>query len=85
MLKGKTVLVTGGCSGIGEATVERALEEEAEKVIVIDRCLGTKLDPRIKYYVADVASKEEMSTIFKNIDDTLDCACNCAGKVFSAL
>ena len=37
-IQNKTVLVTGGCSGIGKIMARRCLEKGAAQVIVWDNC-----------------------------------------------
>lgn len=75
-LKGKRVVVTGGASGIGAATVARFLSEES-RVIVIDRDqpAGAKLKarfPTVESIVADVAEDREVFRAFEQIDLQLD-------------
>jgi NAD(P)-dependent dehydrogenase (short-subunit alcohol dehydrogenase family) len=69
-LKGKNVLVTGGASGIGEATALRFLEEGCV-VCVIDRDGGARSRvaealPELSGVIdADVASLEQVQAAFK--------------------
>jgi NAD(P)-dependent dehydrogenase (short-subunit alcohol dehydrogenase family) len=72
-LKDKRVLITGGASGIGAATVERFLEEEA-RVIVLDRdeagCQRlTKAYPALTgTLVADVSDPVAVAHVFEGLD-----------------
>ncbi|GAA1917858.1 3-oxoacyl-ACP reductase [Nocardioides hwasunensis] len=88
-IEGRTAVVTGGCSGIGLATVRRFVEEGARVVIGdIDDAAGESLaaelgGPDVVTYVhVDVTSKEEVDALFKTAKDTygsVDIAFNNAG------
>lgn len=88
-IDGKVAVVTGGCSGIGEATVRRFVAEGAKVVIgdIADE-LGAALvaelgGPDVATYVhVDVTSKEEVDALFKAAKATygaVDIAFNNAG------
>jgi len=76
-LKGKRVVVTGGASGIGAATVARFLDEGA-RVVVIDRdprgCkqIKAKFASLVEAVVADVADDRMAIDVFNRIDGLLD-------------
>jgi NAD(P)-dependent dehydrogenase (short-subunit alcohol dehydrogenase family) len=86
---GKVAVVTGGCSGIGLATVERFVEEGAKVVIGdIDDERGHVLAGQLggtdvaTYVHVDVTSKEEVDTLFATAKETygsVDIAFNNAG------
>jgi meso-butanediol dehydrogenase/(S,S)-butanediol dehydrogenase/diacetyl reductase len=86
-LKTKSVLVTGGASGIGKATVQRFLEEGA-RVLVLDRDQAA-MDrlaaerPEITGLIqADVSDAEEVARAFAAVDNLvsrLDVLINNAG------
>src|SRR3954465_1025774 len=88
-LEGKVAVVTGGCSGIGLATVQRFVEEGAKVVIGdIDDRRGAEIvaelgGPDVATYVhVDVTSKEEVDALFRTAQDTygsVDIAFNNAG------
>ena len=88
-LDGKVAVVTGGCSGIGLATVNRFVEEGARVVIGdIDDQRGHELvgqlggDEIAAYAHVDVTSKEEVDALFAKAKDTwgsVDIAFNNAG------
>jgi len=84
-LEGKVAVVTGGCSGIGLATVKRFAEEGARVVIgdVDDERGSTVADQVSGTFVhTDVTSKEEVETLFATAHDTygsVDVAFNNAG------
>jgi NAD(P)-dependent dehydrogenase (short-subunit alcohol dehydrogenase family) len=84
-LEGRTAVITGGCSGIGLATVRRFLEEGANVVIGdLDDAKGEALvaELGVTYVHVDVTSKEEVDALFKAAKDTygsVDIAFNNAG------
>jgi NAD(P)-dependent dehydrogenase (short-subunit alcohol dehydrogenase family) len=88
-LDGKVAVVTGGCSGIGLATVNRFVEEGAKVVIGdIDDQRGHELVGQLggevvaTYVHVDVTSKEEVDALFQTAKDTygsVDVAFNNAG------
>ena len=60
-LDGKVAVITGGCSGIGLATVRRFLEEGAKVVVGdLDDARGAELETELglTYVHTDVTSKE---------------------------
>jgi meso-butanediol dehydrogenase / (S,S)-butanediol dehydrogenase / diacetyl reductase len=76
-LKGKRVLITGGASGIGKATVKRFLDEEAQ-VVVFDRD-NAGLEKLLKEYPAltgslpvDVSDYESVGRAFGQLDHKLN-------------
>ncbi len=88
-IAGKVAVVTGGCSGIGRATVTRFVEEGA-KVVIGDiddergRVLAAELGgPEIATYQhVDVTSKDEVDALFATAKQTygsVDIAFNNAG------
>ena len=88
-LEGKVAVVTGGCSGIGLATVNRFVEEGAKVVIGdIDDQRGHELVGQLggeqlaTYVHVDVTSKEQVDTLFQTAKDvygSVDVAFNNAG------
>jgi NAD(P)-dependent dehydrogenase (short-subunit alcohol dehydrogenase family) len=88
-LQGKVAVVTGGCSGIGLATVRRFVEEGAKVVIgdidderghvLVGQLGGTDL---VTYVGVDVTSKEQVDALFATARETygsVDIAFNNAG------
>jgi len=84
-LHGRVATVTGGCSGIGLATVRRFLEEGAQVVVGdLDEERGAKLaaEPGVTYLNVDVTDKEQVQSLFATAHDTygsVDVAFNNAG------
>ena len=88
-IQGKVAVVTGGCSGIGLATVQRFVEEGAKVVIGdIDEQRGHELvgqlgGPDLATFVkVDVTDKEQVDALFQTAKDTygsVDIAFNNAG------
>jgi NAD(P)-dependent dehydrogenase (short-subunit alcohol dehydrogenase family) len=76
-LKGKRVVVTGGASGIGAATVARFVDEGC-RVVVVDRdprgCkqIRTKFAALVEAIEADVADDRMAVSVFNQIDRVLD-------------
>src|SRR5580765_7127620 len=84
-LEGRVAVITGGCSGIGLATVRRFAEEGA-KVVIGDLSdeVGAQIAEEVggTYVHVDVTSKEEVDNLFKVAKDTygsVDIAFNNAG------
>ncbi len=88
-IQGKVAVVTGGCSGIGLATVQRFVEEGA-KVVVGDiteqrghELVGQLGGADVATYVqVDVTDKEQVDALFRTAKDTygaVDIAFNNAG------
>ena len=81
-LDGKTALVTGGASGIGEATV-RALSEAGAQVFIVDlndaraRTLAAEI-PGSESFHCDITSEEKVGALFAGLP-RLDILINCAG------
>ncbi len=86
-LDGKVAVITGGCSGIGLATVRRFVEEGARVVIGdIDDARGAELVAELgeatAYCHVDVTSPDEVDALFRTAHDTygsVDVAFNNAG------
>ena len=84
-IEGKVAVVTGGCSGIGLATVRRFAEEGAKVVIGdVDDSTGEQLAADIGgvYVHCDVSSKDDVDRLFataKQRFGRLDIAFNNAG------
>lgn len=95
MFKGKTVLVTGGTSGIGLAFTNLFLQENADKVFVcdvsqdhIDSLVQENRGDRLHCILADVSSKADVIRMFgkiKEISGKLDILINNAGINLNAL
>ena len=88
-IQGRVAVVTGGCSGIGLATVQRFVEEGAKVVIGdIDERRGHELvgqlgGPDVATYVqVDVTDKDQVDALFRTAKETygsVDIAFNNAG------
>lgn len=72
--EGKTVLVTGGSSGIGKAICEE-FHNKGAKVIVFDIL---ESDLQFKYYKVDITKENEIKSALSNISK-VDVLINCAG------
>jgi NAD(P)-dependent dehydrogenase (short-subunit alcohol dehydrogenase family) len=88
-LQDKVAVITGGCSGIGLATVQRFVEEGAKVVIGdIDEQRGHQLVGQLggadlaTFVKVDVTSQDEVDALFQTAKDTygsVDIAFNNAG------
>ncbi|WP_330474105.1 3-oxoacyl-ACP reductase [Terrabacter sp. C0L_2] len=84
-LDGKVAVITGGCSGIGLATVRRFAEEGAKVVIGdLDEVNGPRIAEEVggTFVRVDVVSKEDVDALFRTAKDTygsVDIAFNNAG------
>ena len=88
-IQGKVAVVTGGCSGIGLATVQRYVEEGARVVVGdIDEQRGHELVGQLggtdfaTFVKVDVTDKEQVDALFRTAKDTygsVDIAFNNAG------
>jgi 2-keto-3-deoxy-L-fuconate dehydrogenase len=81
-LDGKTALVTGGASGIGESTV-RALAEAGAHVLIVDlngeRASAVAATvPNSESFACDITSEEGVAELFSGLNH-LDILINCAG------
>ncbi|GAB1258296.1 SDR family NAD(P)-dependent oxidoreductase [Aurantivibrio plasticivorans] len=86
-LNSKVAVITGGTSGIGEATAELFVKEGC-KVVLTGRsrekgeALANKLGENARYYAMDVTKEEEIASAFQFACDTfgqLDIVFNNAG------
>ncbi len=84
-IEGKVAVVTGGCSGIGLATVRRFAAEGASVVIGdIDDANGARIAQEVggAWVHCDVTNPEQVETLFRTAKDTfgsVDIAFNNAG------
>ncbi len=84
-LDGKVAVITGGCSGIGLATVRRFAEEGAKVVIGdLDEVNGPRIAQEVggTFVRVDVVSKDDVDTLFRTAKETygsVDIAFNNAG------
>lgn len=88
-IAGKVAVVTGGCSGIGEATVRRFVAEGAKVVIgdIADDAGAALVEElggsgAVTYFHVDVTSKDQVDALFRTAKETygsVDIAFNNAG------
>ena len=84
-VEGKVAVVTGGCSGIGLATVKRFATEGAKVVIGdVDDANGSRIAQEIggAFVHCDVTNPEQVETLFRTAKETfgsVDIAFNNAG------
>ena len=77
MLKGSTILVTGGTGSFGKAFVPMALKKhQPSKIIVFSRdemkqwemAKDFKDDNRVRFFIGDVRDRERLYRAFRNVD-----------------
>lgn len=81
-LDGKVALITGGASGIGEATV-RQFAEAGARVLIVDLAADRANDlasavPGSEAYACDITDEQQVRKLFASINK-LDILVNCAG------
>lgn len=81
MLRGKTILVTGGTGSFGKKFINRILQEEIKKVIVFSRdelkqyeMKQEFTDPRIRFFIGDVRDKDRLYRAFDGVDIVIHAA-----------
>jgi NAD(P)-dependent dehydrogenase (short-subunit alcohol dehydrogenase family) len=77
-IEGKTVLVTGGNRGIGQALIEEALNRGAKRVYAGTRRPLTHPDPRVTTVTLDVTDQAQIQAAVEAVD-SLDVLINNAG------
>lgn len=77
-IEGKTVLVTGGNRGIGQALIEEALRRDAKRVYAGTRRPLDHPDPRVTAVPLDVTDQAQIQGAVKAVD-SLDVLINNAG------
>src|SRR5579871_1196797 len=90
-LEGASVLVTGGASGLGEATVRR-LHARGARVVIVDRDVkkgeevARSLGERASFVAADVTSAGDVEAAIARAGETapLRVAVSCAGVGWAA-
>ena len=81
-LAGRVALVTGGASGIGEATIRTFAEAGAEVIIAdVDAARAQRLAaeiPKSRFVVCDITNETQLAEVFGAMD-RLDILVNCDG------
>jgi NAD(P)-dependent dehydrogenase (short-subunit alcohol dehydrogenase family) len=91
-LQGKTLLITGGSSGLGMATLRRLVAAGANGIIAdvneeAGRALAAELGSAVRFVRTDVTSEASVQTAVSTAVDTfggLHGAVNCAGVAIAA-
>lgn len=87
----KTILITGGAQGIGQAIVTNFLKDTNNKIIIIDKqqtsYINTILNAnkdRVLFYKQDIAERQELSKVLDDIKNhyQIDGIVNNAGEVY---
>jgi UDP-N-acetylglucosamine 4,6-dehydratase/5-epimerase len=81
MLKGKTILITGGTGSFGKKFIKKALEFDVKKVIVFSRdelkqyeMAQEFTDSRMRFFIGDVRDKERLYRAFDGVDIVIHAA-----------
>lgn len=71
MFKGKTILVTGGIEGIGEAVVTEVIAEGGNVVIFDNQSISLNVkfasNPQIKFYKIDLSDSQSLERLCNNL------------------
>jgi 17beta-estradiol 17-dehydrogenase / 3beta-hydroxysteroid 3-dehydrogenase len=78
-LQGKTLLVTGASSGIGQALCDLLVERDANVLGVTRR--ASALSENVSPIVADLTQRDQVSSIFQGLGK-IDGLVNCAGVAY---
>nr|WP_263326545.1 UDP-N-acetylglucosamine 4,6-dehydratase (inverting) [Neobacillus sp. Marseille-Q6967] len=80
-LKGKTILVTGGTGSFGKKFVNKILDTDIKKVIILSRdelkqfeMAKEYTDSRIRFFIGDVRDKERLLRAFNGVDFVIHAA-----------
>ncbi len=75
MVRGKSVLVTGGTGSLGRALTQRFLLQGVEKLIIFSRdelkqfeMAREVTDERVRYFIGDVRDKERLRMAFDDVN-----------------
>lgn len=81
ILKGKTILVTGGTGSFGKKFIKQVLNFDVKKVIVFSRdelkqyeMAQEFTDPRIRFFIGDVRDRERLYRAFEGVDIVIHAA-----------
>jgi NAD(P)-dependent dehydrogenase (short-subunit alcohol dehydrogenase family) len=86
-IQGAIALVTGGASGLGEATVRRLIQDGAARVVIADlnaekgQALAAELGERARFAQTDITQPDQVSAAIALAEEAgpLRVAINCAG------
>lgn len=75
ILKGKTLLITGGTGSFGNAVLKRLLNANLKEIRIFSRdekkqddMRHTLQNPKVKFYIGDVRDKRSVDTAMLNVD-----------------
>lgn len=76
-LKNKTIIITGGASGIGLAAAKRFYAEKCNVIVLDKQAVSTKqfshhTGNKIIFYEVDVSDRENMNRVYNDINKTFD-------------
>jgi UDP-N-acetylglucosamine 4,6-dehydratase len=75
ILKGKTIVVTGGTGSFGKTLVKKLLETDVNKIRIFSRDENKQdimrqelLDPKLEFYIGDIREKGALDVCFSDSD-----------------
>lgn len=75
MLKGKTLLITGGTGSFGQAVLNRFLDSEVKEIRIFSRDEKKQEDmriqlnnPKVKFYIGDVRDSKSIDDVMLDVD-----------------